>query len=67
MNNRDGDAGCFGVFENLFELLAQFIDGLRGFRPFIFARRLVSGETERDEKEYENSRDDPFHGFNLRS
>src|SRR5271169_171690 len=63
MNDCDRYSIGMSVLEDFFDLLAEFVDGLRGFRFFLF---FVSGQTEWNEQKEKNSRDSPFHVAILR-
>jgi hypothetical protein len=47
MNDCDRYSIGVSVLEDFFDLLAEFVDGLRGFRFFLF---FVSGQTEWNEQ-----------------
>jgi hypothetical protein len=61
VNDRDRHPIRVGVFEDLFDLLTEFVDRLSRFRLFLITGGFIRGETAPSEHEQKDNANDPFH------
>jgi hypothetical protein len=60
VNDRDRHPIRVGVFEDLFDLLTEFVDRIEPVSAFL-PTGFIRGETAPSEQEQKNNANDPFH------